>query len=44
MDILVKLELWYCYINKFAISIVKTGNKLLNLLAKAFQNFFHYQC
>ena len=24
--------------------IINIGNKLLNLLAKAFRNFFHYQC
>ena len=28
------------YINKFAISIIKIENKLLNLLAKAFANKF----
>ena len=36
--------MYYENINKFAISIIKIGNKLLNLLAKAFRNFFHYQC
>ena len=24
--------------------LIKIGNKLLNLLGKAFRNFFHYQC
>ena len=37
-------RLYFIYINKFPISIIKIGNKLLKLLAKAFQNFFHYQC
>ena len=29
---------------KMGIKIINIGNQLLNLLAKAFRNFFHYQC
>ena len=32
------------YINKFIISIIKIGNKLLSFLVRAFRNLFHYQC
>ena len=42
--IIIKYELNVPYINKFTISIMKIGNKLLNLLAKAFRNFSYYQC
>ena len=38
-NLLIAQDLWQTHFQ-----IINIGNKLLNLLAKAFRNFFHYQC